>query len=353
MIVSIWDFWFSFLKEDEIFFCKKNLRYVISHSRSLIKTKPFYTQILLLLAMFNLTTTASRAKPGDSDNFELGEGQDQILYDENTWDHYQQMELILGRRGFRDIKLAGRGGSGTVVSALKGDSKVALKSSISMPYSSREQSPLEVLEAEAKNLEFLHDKNVPNIVGFNGLDYAFFDGFYGGFLELELCDRSAFDGRAYNPPQLVKHAVDAAESLVQIHDSGLVHGDIKPANILVNGSGEVRLIDLATAREPSKEYQHSPLSPGYLAPELFNSLDRTRTGDVFSLAATVYNAVTGHGIRNEYEDIFRSPPRPSILNRRISDELDHAITSGLAFYDRPDLGKFLKLLQETPEYSSD
>jgi serine/threonine protein kinase len=305
------------------------------------------------MAMFNLNTTASRAKPGDSDNFELGEEQDQVLSNKNIWNHYQQMELILGRRGFRDIELAGKGGSATVVSALKGDSKVALKSSISMPYSSRKQSPLEVLEAEAKNLEFLHDKNVPNIVGFNGLDYAFFDGFYGGFLELELCDRSAFDGRAYNPSQLVKHAVDAAESLVQIHDSGLVHGDIKPANILVNGSGEVRLIDLATAREPSKEYQHSPLSPGYLAPELFNSLDRTRTGDVFSLAATVYNAVTGHGIRNEYGDIFRSPPRPSLLNRRISDELDHAITRGLEFYDRPDLEDFSELLQETPEYSSD
>ena len=301
--------------------------------------------------MFNLTTTASRAKLEDSNNFEFET--DQVLSDENSWNHLQQMELILSNRGFKNIKLAGRGGSGTVVSALKGDSKVALKSSVRLPYSSRDQSPLEVLETEARNLDFLHDKNVPNIVGFNGLDYAFFDGFYGGFLELELCEGSAFDGRSYNVPRLVKHAADAAESLVQIHDNGLVHGDIKPSNILVNGSGEVRLIDLATAREPSKEYQHSPLSPGYLAPELFNTLDRTRSGDVFSLAATVYNAVTGHSIRNEYGDIFRLPLSPRFLNRRISDELDYAITSGLVFYDRPDLGNFLKLLQESPEYSSD
>ena len=303
--------------------------------------------------MFNLTTTASRANSGDSDNFELGEGQDQVLSDGNIWDHYQQMKFILGIKGFKDIELAGKGGSATVVSALKGDSKVALKSSISMPYSSREQSPLEVLETEARNLEFLHNNNVPNIVGFNGLEYEFFDKWRGGFLELELCKGSAFDGRAYNVSQLVKHAVEAAESLVQIHDSGLVHGDIKPANILVNGSGEVRWIDLATARVPSKEYQHSILSPGYLAPELFNTPERTRAGDVFSLAATVYNAVTGQGIRNVDEDIFRSPPRPSLLNRKISGDLDHAITKGLASYDRPNLGNFLKLLQESPEYSSD
>ena len=303
------------------------------------------------MAMFNLNTTVSKVKPGNSNNFKLKI--DQVLCDENSWDHYRQMELILGNRGFEDIKLVGRGGSGTVVSALKGDSKVALKSSVRLPYSSSDQSPLEVLETEARNLDFLHSRNVPNIVGFNGLDYAFFDGFYGGFLELELCGRFAFDRESFNVPRLVKHATDAAESLVQIHDSGLVHGDIKPSNILVNGSGEVRLIDLATAREPSKEYQHSPLSPGYLAPELFNTLDRTRSGDVFSLAATVYNAVTGRGIRNEYGDIFRLPPPPRFLNRGISDELDHAITSGLAPYDRPDLGNFLKLLQESPEYSSD
>ena len=301
--------------------------------------------------MFNLTTTASRVKPGNSNNFKLEI--DQVLCDENSWDHYQQMELILNYRGFEDIKLVGKGGSGTVVSALKGDSKVALKSSVRLPYSSSDQSPLEVLETEARNLNFLHSRNVPNIVGFNGLEYAFFDGFYGGFLELELCERSAFDRKAYNIPQLVKHAVDTAESLVQIHDNGLVHGDIKPSNILVNGSGEVRLIDLATAREPSKEYQHSPLSPGFLAPELFNTLDRTRSGDVFSLAATVYNAVTGRSIRNGYRDIFRLPPPSRFLNPKISSELDHTITSGLAFYDRLDLGNFLKRLQESPEYSSD
>ena len=297
-------------------------------------------------------TTRSIEKLEDSLNYGLDKF---YLNDENNdLDHYSQMEIILSDRGYQDINEIGKGGSGIVVSASKNkDNRVALKSTICNPYSSSLETPWEILNMEAKNLEFLHDKKVPNIVDFYGFESAFFDGFWGGFLELELCKDSAFDKEVYETSELVNHTLDIADSLYYMHEAGLVHGDIKPSNILMNYSGKVRLVDLATAREPRKFYESSPFSLGFLAPELMKTTIRSKSGDVFSLAATLYRALTGEDVREKsYESImspFEAPTAPRDLGVEISGGLEYAIMSGLEEHDRPNLGEFVELIEKSPE----
>ncbi len=314
--------------------------------------------------MFNFDTTREYKISEDRGNSELGMSLNftklkttQDMEEAKAYsplDHYSQMHIILDHRGYNDIGKIAVGGSGIVVSASKGGHKFALKSTTIFPYYSNIQTPWEVLNEEAKNLEFLHNKKVPNLVDFYGFDSAFFDGFYGGFLQLELCGGSAFDGSVYSAPKLVGHTLKAAETLAHMHEHGLVHGDIKPNNILTNFSGKVRLVDLATAREPLKEYIVSPCSPGFLAPELFSTTVRTKSGDVFSLAATLYEATSGKNIRGgkNYGQVFNqfvNPLSPRIMGAKISKKLDNAIMSGLESNYRPNLNEFTELLLKTPE----
>ncbi len=274
--------------------------------------------------------------------------------DRYALDHYSQMKIILDNGGYRNINKIAKGGSGIVVSASKGNQQFALKSTVKSPYNSNKQTPWQVLSEEASILEFLHKKQVPNLVNLHGLTLAFFDQFTGGFLELELCGGSAFDRNVYSTPKLVTHTLKTLESLSYMHELGLVHGDIKPSNILVNPSGDLRLIDLATARKPLEEYSYSIFSKGFLAPELFYTSMRTESGDVFSLAATIFEGVSGKGIRKNINPNQAFNPYNLYLSlrnpiARVSDKLEYAITSGLQSSNRPNLNEFRELLLRVPE----
>lgn len=89
-----------------------------------------------------------------------------------------------------------------------------------------------------------------------------------------------------------------ANALSAAHDTGLLHRDVSPGNVLItNGRnpGRVKLTGFGLAQPADVQFAHLNVigTPGYLAPEVARGGDATPASDVFSLGATLYAAVEG------------------------------------------------------------
>lgn len=87
--------------------------------------------------------------------------------------------------------------------------------------------------------------------------------------------------------------VGSALKAAQKHS--LLHLDIKPANILFNADGEPKLVDFGIARKEGERDEEEGVlgTPEYMAPERFLQTSESYLSDMYSLAATLYNAITG------------------------------------------------------------
>lgn len=86
----------------------------------------------------------------------------------------------------------------------------------------------------------------------------------------------------------------------RLHQAGVVHGDLKPSNLMVDEHGDPRLLDLGVAAlfgEKSKEFRGTL---GYAAPEVLRGQAPTPRSDLYSLGAVVYRCLTG---RDPFESI--------------------------------------------------
>ncbi|MDB4972864.1 MAG: Response regulator of zinc sigma-54-dependent two-component system [Myxococcaceae bacterium] len=90
----------------------------------------------------------------------------------------------------------------------------------------------------------------------------------------------------------VRVSLGVAEALAALHDVGLVHGDLKPDNVLCDPLGnDATLIDLGFARPPALASVPRG-TPAYMAPELFAGVC-TPAADVFALGALLYDCLRG------------------------------------------------------------
>ncbi|HEY3593879.1 MAG TPA: tetratricopeptide repeat protein, partial [Polyangiaceae bacterium] len=92
----------------------------------------------------------------------------------------------------------------------------------------------------------------------------------------------------------------AADQLTVLHRGSLLHGDVKPANIIVGLDGRATLVDLGLAA-PWKEHGARPLglTPRYAAPELLNGAKLSVRAEIFALGATLAEFVEKMGPRME------------------------------------------------------
>jgi eukaryotic-like serine/threonine-protein kinase len=97
--------------------------------------------------------------------------------------------------------------------------------------------------------------------------------------------------------RVVALGVQACAGLQHAHDAGLVHRDVKPANLLVRDDGVLKIADFGIARaaESTRQTQAGTLfgTAAYLAPEQIAGGDATAASDIYSLGAVLYELVTG------------------------------------------------------------
>ena len=88
--------------------------------------------------------------------------------------------------------------------------------------------------------------------------------------------------------------VQIADALATIHDLGYAHGDVKPGNILFSRDRIPRLADFNSARAIAiVSRSEVPYTLGYASPEQLRDKRPSKQGDVWSLALTIYETVTG------------------------------------------------------------
>jgi serine/threonine protein kinase len=96
-------------------------------------------------------------------------------------------------------------------------------------------------------------------------------------------------------PKACAWAAEVACALGVAHRKGVIHGDVKPANILITDEGRVKLMDFGMARLASKDSGSTPLlgTPAYWCPEQIVGKPQDARSDLFSLGVVLYEMVTG------------------------------------------------------------
>ena len=89
----------------------------------------------------------------------------------------------------------------------------------------------------------------------------------------------------------LEQAADALEHLHK-HDPPVVHGDVKPANLILTSSGRVVLVDFGLSSTPNDDLRRAGTA-GYVAPEVAAGDRPTPASDVYSFAATAVTLLTG------------------------------------------------------------
>lgn len=181
----------------------------------------------------------------------------------------------------------GAGGGGIVYRGehLRLKKKIILKAD-RRSLSSREEK----LRKEVDLLKDLSHTNIPTVYDYvqeNGVVYTVMD-----FIEGESLDKMLARGQHSTQPQLVKWACQLLEALVYLHKQppyGILHGDIKPANIMLRPNGDICLIDFNIALALGEEGAvKAGFSRGYASPEHYGMeyIVRNRTGTTGSFFRT-------------------------------------------------------------------
>ena len=154
---------------------------------------------------------------------------------------------------------------------------------------------LERFRAEARNSAALQHPNIVTV-------YDFGEGERSAYLVMELIEGEPLSAiireRGPLPPAEVTEILhQAALALQAAHDAGVVHRDVKPANIVVDPDGYARLADFgisrALASAPLTQTGEVLGTAHYLAPEQVQGMPAGPASDVYSLAVVGYEMLTG------------------------------------------------------------
>jgi eukaryotic-like serine/threonine-protein kinase len=205
-------------------------------------------------------------------------------------------ERIRATRFYNHFELRetlGTGGMGTVYKAhdMQLDRDVALKllrKDLGPEYANQ-------LQHEARITASVNHPHVVQVFSF-GRDHEQY------YLVMELVDRGTLDDliaerKKLTEEEVLRTGIEVTRGLRAAFKKGLIHRDVKPANILFNDDGMAKISDfgLAGIVEPHAQSSSGIIwgTPYYVAPERLNNQPEDFRSDIYSLGATLFHAVAG------------------------------------------------------------
>jgi predicted Ser/Thr protein kinase len=193
------------------------------------------------------------------------------------------------------LELVGTGGMSSVYKAHDRllERNVALK--VLHPHYSEDEEYVERFRREARSVAQLSHPNIVTVIDrgeAGGHQFIVFEFVDGENLK-ELVQRTG----PLPARRAVELGVAIADALAFAHDHDLVHRDVKPQNVLLNGDGEAKVTDFGIAR--SLDVEHGVTQTGtvlgtsnYLSPEQASGKSVTPATDVYSLGIVLYELLT-------------------------------------------------------------
>jgi predicted Ser/Thr protein kinase len=221
--------------------------------------------------------------------------------------------------GYCVRRTLGRGANGTVYLAERGGTLVALKAIDAQAVEADPES-LARFRRETEALRRLRSPGVPRFYE-AGRERDVF------FCAMEYVPGDTLDALLDQGPlpqaRVEDVTVEIARALLDVHASGLVHRDVKPANVIVTPEGRAKLVDFGLAKEPADasltRCDEIVGSVAYMAPEVANGRRASPATDAYALGMTALTAALGecplHGSSWEILDrVSRGEvPKPSLL----------------------------------------
>ena len=197
------------------------------------------------------------------------------------------------------VKLLGRGGMGTVYLAERADGAFLMSAAVKVvPLALASHDIEERFRRERQFLASLDHPKVARLidggVSETGLPYLVME-FVGGVTIDRFCDAHQLDTRSRIV--LVRQVLEA---LAYVHGRQVIHRDIKPSNILVDDSGNVKLLDFGTARLVDATAEAAltktgvfAFTPEYASPEQARGEPVAVASDLYSAGVLLYRLLTG------------------------------------------------------------
>jgi formylglycine-generating enzyme required for sulfatase activity/predicted Ser/Thr protein kinase len=250
---------------------------------------------------------------------------------------------------FKLIERVGEGGMSRVykaidlrrVEARSQNPYVAVKV-MTIPFSDYFNS-MQALDREAHKLQSLTHPNIVRVIDVDRDGQTVFMTME--FLSGESLHRRLMDGipREHAPPIVVA----IANALEFAHRARIVHGDLKPGNVIITDGGEVKVIDFGIARflgrpkegraaEQRADWEaFSALTPPYASPEMLENEEPDPRDDVYALACIAYELLTG---KHPFERVAATAARDAgmkvVRGEAMTRPQFKAISGGLAFERR-------------------
>ncbi|MBV2155464.1 serine/threonine-protein kinase [Kitasatospora sp. SUK 42] len=165
------------------------------------------------------------------------------------------------------------------------------------------------------------------------------------FLVMELLDGVPLSRHLADGPlplrQALGWAVQIAQALATAHRAGVVHRDVKPANVMIQSSGAVKVVDFGIARTGTADDGVTSTNvivgtPAYMAPERFDSRGLDARSDLYAFGCLLHELLTGRTpFRGTLYELIRQhgevpPTAPGALRPGLPAELDALVLDLLA-----------------------
>src|SRR5215470_9890593 len=139
------------------------------------------------------------------------------------------------------------------------------------------------------------------------------------FLDGEDIKQMITRGERVSLESKVDYMIEVLEGLAHAHQKGIFHRDVKPGNIYITNSGQVKILDFGLARMASSDITKTGLvmgTPNYMSPEQINGTAVDHRSDIFSAGAPFYELLTGRkpfhssSLQSTFFKILQQDPEP-------------------------------------------